>query len=138
MIRRPPRSTLFPYTTLFRSGGNANRDVVDSVLPIQDHRPRPDPRPGADESMDELHRRARGAERGPALCFDDPRADVAQPTRDFLLVLRREARAPSAHLRTTEYRHDALTVLTQDGRGDLHGRHLEVVRQNHPEPLRVE
>src|SRR2546427_1924058 len=23
MIRRPPRSTLFPYTTLFRSGGHA-------------------------------------------------------------------------------------------------------------------
>src|SRR2546427_2252090 len=23
MIRRPPRSTLFPYTTLFRSGGKA-------------------------------------------------------------------------------------------------------------------
>jgi len=23
MIRRPPRSTLFPYTTLFRSGSNA-------------------------------------------------------------------------------------------------------------------
>src|SRR2546425_13106605 len=23
MIRRPPRSTLFPYTTLFRSGGTA-------------------------------------------------------------------------------------------------------------------
>src|SRR5438477_4446983 len=23
MIRRPPRSTLFPYTTLFRSGDNA-------------------------------------------------------------------------------------------------------------------
>src|SRR2546430_10963456 len=30
MIRRPPRSTLFPYTTLFRSGvveGDAVRDV---------------------------------------------------------------------------------------------------------------
>src|SRR2546423_11274410 len=27
MIRRPPRSTLFPYTTLFRSG-NASRTVV--------------------------------------------------------------------------------------------------------------
>src|SRR3712207_7787510 len=27
MIRRPPRSTLFPYTTLFRSGGvRRNRD----------------------------------------------------------------------------------------------------------------
>src|SRR5438309_6842878 len=25
MIRRPPRSTLFPYTTLFRSGGVALR-----------------------------------------------------------------------------------------------------------------
>src|SRR2546422_6181279 len=28
MIRRPPRSTLFPYTTLFRSGAAA-RDVTD-------------------------------------------------------------------------------------------------------------
>src|SRR5436309_4484270 len=25
MIRRPPRSTLFPYTTLFRSGADAER-----------------------------------------------------------------------------------------------------------------
>src|SRR3712207_8006543 len=25
MIRRPPRSTLFPYTTLFRSGNNFRR-----------------------------------------------------------------------------------------------------------------
>src|SRR5215469_16776051 len=25
MIRRPPRSTLFPYTTLFRSGGRPGR-----------------------------------------------------------------------------------------------------------------
>src|SRR5258707_4037349 len=27
MIRRPPRSTLFPYTTLFRSLGNRRRTV---------------------------------------------------------------------------------------------------------------
>src|SRR5688572_31011513 len=26
MIRRPPRSTLFPYTTLFRSFGRLNRE----------------------------------------------------------------------------------------------------------------
>src|SRR3712207_8971903 len=26
MIRRPPRSTLFPYTTLFRSGGDPGRE----------------------------------------------------------------------------------------------------------------
>src|SRR3712207_7089601 len=27
MIRRPPRSTLFPYTTLFRSGGPAGSET---------------------------------------------------------------------------------------------------------------
>src|SRR3712207_7738044 len=27
MIRRPPRSTLFPYTTLFRSIGDAHEEV---------------------------------------------------------------------------------------------------------------
>src|SRR2546426_7639244 len=30
MIRRPPRSTLFPYTTLFRSFGRATRESVCS------------------------------------------------------------------------------------------------------------
>src|SRR2546430_16986441 len=29
MIRRPPRSTLFPYTTLFRSGADQKRRPVD-------------------------------------------------------------------------------------------------------------
>src|SRR5260221_9847462 len=29
MIRRPPRSTLFPYTTLFRSGPDARGGVPD-------------------------------------------------------------------------------------------------------------
>src|SRR3712207_6887292 len=42
MIRRPPRSTLFPYTTLFRSGGDAevhprvrvgDRIVADDPVP---------------------------------------------------------------------------------------------------------
>src|SRR2546430_4918190 len=39
MIRRPPRSTLFPYTTLFRSGiafehaGRERRQKIDSTLP---------------------------------------------------------------------------------------------------------
>src|SRR2546421_8084093 len=28
MIRRPPRSTLFPYTTLFRSNRNENRESL--------------------------------------------------------------------------------------------------------------
>src|SRR5256885_11604216 len=29
MIRRPPRSTLFPYTTLFRSGASSDRLAAD-------------------------------------------------------------------------------------------------------------
>src|SRR3712207_7160493 len=33
MIRRPPRSTLFPYTTLFRSPGRANALVVSRTDP---------------------------------------------------------------------------------------------------------
>src|SRR2546428_3630390 len=36
MIRRPPRSTLFPYTTLFRSGnvwsGRARRSTTNQAL----------------------------------------------------------------------------------------------------------
>src|SRR5437588_8127735 len=32
MIRRPPRSTLFPYTTLFRSGGGGCIDQVRALL----------------------------------------------------------------------------------------------------------
>src|SRR3989442_15367346 len=34
MIRRPPRSTLFPYTTLFRSSGEAARQGVPSLLAL--------------------------------------------------------------------------------------------------------
>src|SRR3712207_8873466 len=30
MIRRPPRSTLFPYTTLFRSKTNATKHVINT------------------------------------------------------------------------------------------------------------
>src|SRR5258705_6655718 len=57
MIRRPPRSTLFPYTTLFRS--HAERDVPRASLgglgrhaarPARIRRPgAPDPNPGRSE-----------------------------------------------------------------------------------------
>src|SRR5690554_7066683 len=32
MIRRPPRSTLFPYTTLFRSKSNYTTSIVGSMV----------------------------------------------------------------------------------------------------------
>src|SRR2546422_3665665 len=34
MIRRPPRSTLFPYTTLFRSVSKASEDLPEPERPV--------------------------------------------------------------------------------------------------------
>src|SRR5690349_23040216 len=48
MLRRPPRSTLFPYTTLFRSrktmsvaAAHAAEDTVNTIRPIVKRRRRP-------------------------------------------------------------------------------------------------
>src|SRR3712207_8077404 len=42
MIRRPPRSTLFPYTTLFRSGEEGHREPqVDVAVPVRPRVARP-------------------------------------------------------------------------------------------------
>src|SRR3984893_19403860 len=40
MIRRPPRSTLFPYTTLFRSRRRGAREAGDERDVARDHRRR--------------------------------------------------------------------------------------------------
>src|SRR2546427_8184760 len=42
MIRRPPRSTLFPYTTLFRSkiGGATPADVAKLTIYVVNYSPR--------------------------------------------------------------------------------------------------
>src|SRR2546429_6343425 len=45
MIRRPPRSTLFPYTTLFRSEGRGlseerARAIIAAQMPIEEKRGR--------------------------------------------------------------------------------------------------
>src|SRR2546422_7232556 len=39
MIRRPPRSTLFPYTTLFRSPAAEGRRLRPAQLPLVPRRP---------------------------------------------------------------------------------------------------
>src|SRR3712207_7666200 len=61
MIRRPPRSTLFPYTTLFRSvlearvrHGHAAVRVADAVADLERH---------AVQAAAEGHVRLRGVER---------------------------------------------------------------------------
>src|SRR3712207_8497848 len=52
MIRRPPRSTLFPYTTLFRSQGRAV--AVAAAVQLAGDRDGPDPAPGAVHAQDDL------------------------------------------------------------------------------------
>src|SRR2546427_7094904 len=58
MIRRPPRSTLFPYTTLFRSPvatpSPASRRQVPSVSAGGPRRPVPLPAPRSEEHTSEL------------------------------------------------------------------------------------
>src|SRR5258708_8045526 len=49
MIRRPPRSTLFPYTTLFRSDANSERPAnLESFQSVSPPRApdQPEPHPG--------------------------------------------------------------------------------------------
>src|SRR3712207_7914404 len=59
MIRRPPRSTLFPYTTLFRSQGRLD-------APAEAEGARPDHRapPGAAVALDQLDHRGEPADAG--------------------------------------------------------------------------
>src|SRR3712207_8394991 len=65
MIRRPPRSTLFPYTTLFRSGQGRDRgrragaeEGVDRLLAPGDlPRPAGVPRQRSEEHTSELQSR---------------------------------------------------------------------------------
>src|SRR5438093_4189738 len=53
MIRRPPRSTLFPYTTLFRSQRSA-RDSVSDTGRHQGHGHDPDQGARSEEHTSEL------------------------------------------------------------------------------------
>src|SRR2546422_1317803 len=54
MIRRPPRSTLFPYTTLFRSAPRLTGEGHDAAHPLRDHvvARAPRVRPGLTEAGD--------------------------------------------------------------------------------------
>src|SRR6266496_5511978 len=45
MIRRPPRSTLFPYTTLFRSAGRSSRRRAVRTRPRRKRKRSPSPPP---------------------------------------------------------------------------------------------
>src|SRR3712207_8171092 len=63
MIRRPPRSTLFPYTTLFRSGGD--RELLPVRLVAVRLRGVPADPQGDVEARDDAHLGAVRADAGP-------------------------------------------------------------------------
>src|SRR2546422_7861977 len=62
MIRRPPRSTLFPYTTLFRSRRGLEAQGRER-LGRAEQRGRPSHRSGGQERYVEREVRVRGADR---------------------------------------------------------------------------
>src|SRR3712207_8324260 len=82
MIRRPPRSTLFPYTTLFRSHVHRARAAQSGVAASgADTR-----RPGA------LGRDVTPATSPRSAPFNDPEVNSCEPTRD-----RKSTRLNSSH-----------------------------------------
>src|SRR5688572_33297260 len=89
MTRRPPRSTLFPYTTLFRSGSHARGGPAQArrALP-RTHACAPQNEPAALHRQDAEQLPARGDDpAGLAECEDHRRP----PSPDGLLLLEFQA-----------------------------------------------
>src|SRR5438034_314259 len=94
MIPRPPRSTLFPYTTLFRSP-----QPRLAVRPVRDPRTRKEPRTAPRRLSGELRDRGYKAEgaadvRPSRVAPSGPEARAASPQRSPPAVLSRLARRP--------------------------------------------
>src|SRR3712207_8298728 len=83
MIRRPPRSTRFPYTTLFRSGLRPDGDV-DGAAPV-------DPAAGRPTEPDDDRRGDRAGHRHRAAPAD------RLPQRSRLSADRKSTRLNSSH-----------------------------------------
>src|SRR2546422_5167257 len=80
MIRRPPRSTLFPYTTLFRSSSPSARCRHDVATAINRRRPAVGDRAGVQRGGDDRSRIA-AAQAGPAASRSDRRERDRKSTR---------------------------------------------------------
>src|SRR2546422_307433 len=84
MIRRPPRSTLFPYTTLFRSPYGENRFVPSRGRRgrRRSRRSRRDPHPDPEPLREPIHLRERPLREQPLLSLfvpDRPLERLEQP-----------------------------------------------------------
>src|SRR5256885_3972746 len=79
MIRRPPRSTLFPYTTLFRSQHREpEEDAGDRRHEEPDEQERVEPYAGQGKPAAEDDVRVRRAEDGPGVGADGEERDIAE------------------------------------------------------------
>src|SRR3712207_7116706 len=102
MIRRPPRSTLFPYTTLFRS------DQVGAAAAVVEA----DPAPGAHLDHDEVGHRLAGHEvevrrHGPGRRSEEHTSELQ--SRQYLvcrlLLEKKKKHIYSRHTPTNHYTH---------------------------------
>src|SRR5687768_18004741 len=82
MIRRPPRSTLFPYTTLFRSAKAAG---------VANRTPREHGGPGRPPDRDRADRR------GPGRVVQEPSLRVHDPDAELEAEDRKSTRLNSSH-----------------------------------------
>src|SRR2546422_8621364 len=101
MIRRPPRSTLFPYTTLFRSvlGQRLQevlRGAVDPVRVLDSQHDRPPSAPGGVQAVDRRHDASaalHGIQRRHALIAGIDREQIAQERLDARRLVAEELEA---------------------------------------------
>src|SRR5256885_2187652 len=112
MIRRPPRSTLFPYTTLFRSAGMSGMAIVGIV------RPEPGVHVAIIIGIGMLIIGARvlyslGVDRRYAQLLED---EVANQTRSLMSALGATASAERSLRLLMEAVPDAISVLDREGR----------------------
>src|SRR3989441_8682816 len=117
MIRRPPRSTLFPYTTLFRSLSQLSTQARLGMLPRLEestgHVPGPRvgrARPAGQEDASAPHDEGDGRRDGVAV--DGEAAAPAAPPRASLLAHDREPAAAGAAELRRRCHHQADTELT--------------------------
>src|SRR2546428_5154869 len=97
MIRRPPRSTLFPYTTLFRSvqRGHIGRALDRGVAP-QRHHPGPGPADVAEQQL----------EQGAAADRSEEHTSELQSRSDLVCRLLLEKKKYSAAYQTSHHPED--------------------------------
>src|SRR5690349_23997155 len=102
MIRRPPRSTLFPYTTLFRSGGVVGDLRGEGLATVEE---RPGPRGAVGQGG---HEEGHGDGLAEGTARSEEHTSELQSRRDLVCRLLLEKKKKNK----TNYRHSSETTTT--------------------------